>query len=57
MVPQRPEPPPSPSLSIRDRMGSLRRIINPGNRPLPDTPKQKPGTNNCNQIKTNKQIE
>lgn len=32
------QPPPSPTLSIRDRMGTLRRIINPSNRPLPDTP-------------------
>lgn len=35
---QRPEPPPSPSLSLRERMGSLKRIISPGQRPLPDTP-------------------
>lgn len=37
-IQQRPQPPPSPSLSLREKMGSLKRMITPGNRPLPPTP-------------------
>lgn len=38
---RRPIPPPSPALSLRERMtGSLKRIIGPQHRPLPDTPDQ-----------------
>lgn len=37
-VPEKLIPPPSPSLSIRERMGSLKRMINPSNRPLPELP-------------------
>ncbi|XP_039430320.1 E3 ubiquitin-protein ligase lubel isoform X4 [Culex pipiens pallens] len=36
-----PQPPPSPALSLRDKMNSLKRFIHPSNRPLPDPPEQK----------------
>lgn len=50
-IQQRPQPPPSPTLSLREKMGSLKRMITPGNRPLPPTPDQKPrGTLNHNFI-------
>ncbi|XP_055711279.1 E3 ubiquitin-protein ligase lubel isoform X3 [Phlebotomus papatasi] len=37
-IPSRPPAPPSPALSLREKMSSLKRIIAPSNRPLPDTP-------------------
>ncbi|XP_059617781.1 E3 ubiquitin-protein ligase lubel-like [Phlebotomus argentipes] len=37
-IPPRPQPPPSPALSLREKMSSLKRIIAPSNRPLPSTP-------------------
>ncbi|XP_055643481.1 E3 ubiquitin-protein ligase lubel isoform X3 [Toxorhynchites rutilus septentrionalis] len=36
-----PQPPPSPALSLREKMNSLKRFIHPSNRPLPDPPEQK----------------
>ncbi|XP_065085092.1 E3 ubiquitin-protein ligase lubel isoform X5 [Ochlerotatus camptorhynchus] len=36
-----PQPPPSPALSLRDKMNSLKRFIHPSNRPLPDPPESK----------------
>uniref|UniRef100_A0A1B0CJK6 Putative microtubule-associated protein futsch isoform x3 n=1 Tax=Lutzomyia longipalpis TaxID=7200 RepID=A0A1B0CJK6_LUTLO len=34
----KPQPPPSPALSFREKMSSIKRIMTPSNRPLPDTP-------------------
>nr|XP_029711972.1 uncharacterized protein LOC109401370 isoform X9 [Aedes albopictus] len=36
-----PQPPPSPALSLREKMNSLKRFIHPSNRPLPDPPENK----------------
>lgn len=43
-LPQRPVAPPSPALSLRERVSSFKRLIVPGNKSTPDTPNNKEGS-------------